>query len=750
MDYIVIDTEGKDIITEIAIIDSSGELIIEEFVEDNLEKVLNRVEPILTSHIIIAHNATHDSKVLRNSYRSIGKSIRLKTICSVQKSKKLIPNLYPHSLDILSQNLFLKYNDKYFNRDLAHRASYDARFTYLLYNKLLNIEKSREIAQKVNPFSSSKVDNPFQEHFDDKMLYQDEFKTLLNLIDEIKNDTNSQSKSALVIGEAGNGKTHLMMRFLNRVSATNRFLFIGKPNNKDRVLFHTYSKILESFIQKIDNSPYSQLDYLLAKSFSAIIIENSKNQKVIDVLTQNHLNIYTRFGKDGTDNKMRNWNSLEKTMLKWYRGVYGNDLLSINIFKALIKYTFYKDENRKDIIINYLSGKDLEDDILHSVGLEALDEDINLEEFSLKAISLFGKISIFDEPLIISFDQLEAMSSDKELLIAFAQNIKELITNTPNSLIILNLFPNRWREYEALFDGSIIDLIGKNRVILERPPSNKLKIMLKDRASKYGIDLDTIFVDNLKYEDILQHNSIRSVLNRASDYFKFYTHNIPLPKEIDISLESRFEQLLKRVEHLESLNHIQQTPKSSKIDFNIDSYIDTIYNQKLKEYERKSIIDDKNDIDKLKFILQSIDSLYSFELDFFKMKKVLPEHIIIITSKYRYVVGFLHLEGRQFVGRIKNFNQLVVNNEEFYFRLFRDARESAIRGKVSKGEQDKLDNSKRGRFVIMDRENRVIYETIYQLIIDLSNRDIEVELKTLIDAIFNKYSEFWLCKLINS
>jgi len=750
MDFIVVDTEGKDIINEIAIVNSSGELIIEEFIDNNLKNILEKIESILTSNIIIAHNATHDKKILINSYKSIGKDIKLSTICSVQKSKKLLPHLYPHSLDILSQNLFLKYNNKYFNKDLAHRASYDAIFTYFLYKKLLNIESSLKIAKNINPFSTSKVDNPFQEHFDDKMLYYDEFKNLINLVNDVKRDNNHQSRSTLVIGEAGNGKTHLMMRFLNEVSDTNRFLFIGKPNNRDRILFHTYTKILESFIQKIDNSPYSQLEYLLAKSFSAILIDKSKNNTVKKVLQENHLNIYKRFGKDGSSNKSKNWKTIENTMVRWYRESYGNNLLSINILKALIKYTFYQDENKKDIIINYLSGKDLEKDILESVGLEPFDDRVNLEDFSLNAISIFGKISIFDEPLIISFDQLEAMSSDKKLLIAFVENLKELITNTPNSLIILNLFPNRWREFEAIFDGSIIDLLGKNRVVLERPTSDKLKIMLKDRASKHGIDLDSIFIDNLKYRDILSNNSIRSVLNRASDYFKYYVHNINLPKEIDMSLEYQLKELLARVEHLESLNNIEQSAKITKIDFNINSYIDNIYNQKFREYERKSIIDDKNDIDKLKFILQSIDSLYNFKLDFFKIRKVLPEHIIIITSKYKYVIGFLHLEGRQFVGRIKNFNQLVINNEELYFRLFRDSRESAIRGKVSKGEQDKLDNSQKGKFVIMDRENRVIYETIYQLLIDLSNRDIEIKLKTLVEAIFNKYRDFWLCKLIKS
>ena len=601
----------------------------------------------------------------------------------------------------------------------------------------------------INPFSSSKVDNPFQKHFDDMELYRDEFVNLLSIVNEIKRDENAQSRTALVIGEAGNGKTHLMMRFLKEVSDTNRFLFVGKPNNKDNILFHTYTKILESFIQKIDDSIYSQLEYLLAKSFSSIIIELSKSSRVIEILGQNHLNIYEKFGRDGSDTRSRNWRSLEKTMLKWYRENHGNDIISINILKALIKYTFYKDENRRDIVINYLSGRDLEIDELSSVGLEAWS-DIDLEEFSLKAISLFGKLSIFDEPLIISFDQLEAMSSDEELLLSFGDSIKELITTTPNSLVILNLFPNRWREYEALFDGSFVDLIGKNKIVLERPSASSLKSMLSQRASYYGIELDTIFTDKHIYKDILQYNSIRGVLNRASDYFKLYIYSIPLPKVILLSLEDQIKALVSRVEHLESLHQIENSPTATKIEFDIERYIRKIYSQKLKEYDKKSIIDDRQDIDKLRFILFSIEELYDFETDCFKIKKVLPEHIIIKTDKFQYVVGFLHLEGRLFVSRIKNFNTLVAEHPEYYFRLFRDNREKTIQGKVSKEEQAKLNSSKNGRFVVMLQDERVIYETIYQLIIDLKNRDINIPLKELMDSIFEIYKEFWLCKLLDN
>ena len=49
----------------------------------------------------------------------------------------------------------------------------------------------------------------------------------------------------------------------------------------------------------------------------------------------------------------------------------------------------------------------------------------------------------------------------------------------------------------------------------------------------------------------------------------------------------------------------------------------------------------------------------------------------------------------------------------------------------------------------MDKEDRVIYETLYQLIIDLKNRDIEVQIESLMDGACLMFKDFWLCKLIS-
>ena len=70
---------------------------------------------------------------------------------------------------------------------------------------------------------------------------------------------------------------------------------------------------------------------------------------------------------------------------------------------------------------------------------------------------------------------------------------KEIFTPVPNSLIILNLFPDRWQQFQHIFDGSIIERISQNKIILEKPSGSELKQILQKKAQSVKIDIETLF-----------------------------------------------------------------------------------------------------------------------------------------------------------------------------------------------------------------------------------------------------------------
>jgi len=799
-DFIVIDTEGKDELSEIAVVDSQGKVIYEAFVKDELNAegpkinakslkdiigdFLNRA----SSKLIICHYADHDIKVLKNSFKKVSSTWpNLEFGCTFELSKTHLKGVKSYSLEYLSQSLNLKVDGKFFNQNFAHSAKYDALFTYQLYLKLIPPQQTM-LPNKPNPYGTSRVDTPFQDHVDLKTIFQDEFQVLKSILAEIKHDPNYQSKGSVVVGEAGSGKTHLMMRLAKELLKSNRLLFIRQPNNPDAVLYHIYSRILESFVEMIPSSQYSQLEYLLAHSFSKITIKFlnkkehlTKNQaKILDTLSQEPLNIYNLFSKN-SDRKRKNWQWIEKSTLEWWNHTYGFGGHSPAIIKGLIKFCSYSDVHKRDLVRKWLAGNQLEQSELEQVKLENWAEEISQEEFSLEAISVFSKLSIVDEPLIIIFDQLEGLKDHEQLLLKFGEAVKEIFTHAPNCLIIINLFPDRWQHFKSFFNDAIVDRVSQYEVVLNKPTDEQLKLILALKAQENDIELKSLFTQE-ELKVILNHNSIRGVLNWASHYYKYKVEGIPLPKNIrsfeeDVRLELQklredvawLKQTIIGIEpkiaqttsyyqtsepeNVPSHQNLPERVPPSHQDLNDNENRVKVYIEEQKvllenAYHKKVIISGSDDIGKVIMVSDVFKTFKNIEMAHLKLgKRKIPEHLLIKTQKQSFVVGFLHQGGSTFTSRIKNFNELVINYKDIRFILFRDVRESKITGKVGLEEIEKLNNAPNGKFIEMEQENRLSFELIYKLIVDIQNRDFEIDLQKALTILESLMSDYWLIKI---
>jgi DNA polymerase III epsilon subunit-like protein len=141
-DFIVVDTEGKDELNEIAIIDCRGKIIYEAFVEDypahyaiklnrkSLADIVRDFQKIARDRTIICHWVQHDRQVLKKSFLKVHipwQEFNFK--CSHQLAQQYFPQLCSYSLEYLSKQLNLKIDERYFDPRQAHSARYDALFT---------------------------------------------------------------------------------------------------------------------------------------------------------------------------------------------------------------------------------------------------------------------------------------------------------------------------------------------------------------------------------------------------------------------------------------------------------------------------------------------------------------------------------------------------------------------------------------------------------------------------------------------
>ncbi len=170
--YAVIDIEttggkyNEEGITEIAIYRFDGHEIVDQFISlvnperkiqpfvvnltginnemlrqaPKFYEVAKRIIEITEGCILVAHNASFDNRILTTEFDRLGYDFNKETLCTVELSKKLIPDLPSYSLGKLVRSLGIPITDR-------HRASGDAKATVDLFKLLLSKDKKKEIIQ---------------------------------------------------------------------------------------------------------------------------------------------------------------------------------------------------------------------------------------------------------------------------------------------------------------------------------------------------------------------------------------------------------------------------------------------------------------------------------------------------------------------------------------------------------------------------------------------------------------------------
>ena len=101
-------------------------------------EVAKRIIEITSDCIIVAHNASFDYRFLRTEFKRLGYDFQAKTLCTVELSKKLIPEQPSYSLGKLVRALGIPMADR-------HRASGDAMATTKLFKMLLEKDVEKQI-----------------------------------------------------------------------------------------------------------------------------------------------------------------------------------------------------------------------------------------------------------------------------------------------------------------------------------------------------------------------------------------------------------------------------------------------------------------------------------------------------------------------------------------------------------------------------------------------------------------------------
>lgn len=105
-------------------------------------EVAKRIVEITQDVVLVAHNAQFDYRILRTEFRRLGYNFERKTLCTVDLSKKLLPEADSYSLGKLVRSLGIPVSDR-------HRANGDALATLQLFKLLLGKDLDKSIMKGI-------------------------------------------------------------------------------------------------------------------------------------------------------------------------------------------------------------------------------------------------------------------------------------------------------------------------------------------------------------------------------------------------------------------------------------------------------------------------------------------------------------------------------------------------------------------------------------------------------------------------
>lgn len=114
-------------------------------------EIAKRIVEITEGTVFVAHNSSFDYRILKTEFERLAYSFERETLCTVQLSKKLFPNMEKYKLGNLCRSLGIPLSNR-------HRAEGDAHATVKLFELLLHKDQEKQIVSKsIKPISNLKL-----------------------------------------------------------------------------------------------------------------------------------------------------------------------------------------------------------------------------------------------------------------------------------------------------------------------------------------------------------------------------------------------------------------------------------------------------------------------------------------------------------------------------------------------------------------------------------------------------------------
>lgn len=548
----------------------------------------------------------------------------------------------------------------------------------------------RPILEEDPPSFLDRVNTPWDQVPDFEDFNRHAYRRIVRALKELSRDggerTDSNSQSILVLGEAGTGKTHLLMRVARNLSDSNHILFIRKPNNEEAVAQHIWSNIVSSLARTLPSATNarSQLDDLLAHVFSKVLIAEFEQDIRDDIdadpkrrwVTRLSEDPYHLFGMLGEgERRQENMERIRRRTLRFLQTHHPD--VDQTIARVLITYCFVAREDRKRLLLTWLAGQDVDEGDSKNIGLPAswvtLDEDSSevaisqqREDQALRAIRTIGILSTYYQPLILAFDQLEGLRDQQRLTDHWGDVVREIFTMTPNFLVITCIFPSLWETwFQPTLDQSVSERIAQQTVTLESfEPQHGFKML--------ATHLEPSFTTHRLPTNIFPFtgDDIDRLCNRSSS-----------PRTFIQAVRNEFQSWLDGESPSKNGNVDDQSKEvtQEEIDRTIRATFEGFEDSLRKSFQTEMILE-QDFFGRIRSLVETVLRVNGAEIELDRATcghYVMPPNLIVRhgPQEASLCIAVMNSEGNSFAARMRNLNKCIEKGGQFnHLLMIRDRR----------------------------------------------------------------------------
>ena len=303
------------------------------------------------------------------------------------------------------------------------------------------------IIQSLNPFDNIAARNFWAEENPSptvESIHQEALTQIESVLTDVAQDR--QSRTLILYGDGGSGKTHFMGRLKQKLNDRAFFVYIDPFPHSD----HIWRHILRYTVDSLVNAPAGQTDSQLIQWLKSCLSNirkglKSEQQSLID-------RIKGVFGQTKTDtlqDRQDFINILRKTI--GTSGIYNAN----EFFGVLYSLT---DPDLYPLACEWLKGDPLDEESLKKLRVR---QDIDNEDKAQGILGNFSKISAKTRPIVLCFDQLDniARLPDGSIDLQALFNVSSTIYNGAwkSFLIIISIRTSTWNNNHKRLQSSDLD-----------------------------------------------------------------------------------------------------------------------------------------------------------------------------------------------------------------------------------------------------------------------------------------------------